>query len=189
MPKVSFELDSKSASPRYKIKVDGRPLLLRVKGVLSRPVKYSRPISFDARSDLSNPNNNESFVNAIDGLVECCKKQFPTLDVVHPVSSKSTSSNNNNKYETSNVWVLASDYARYANVDGQTIPKPTAAAEGDFILKVDNVNVSCSKSNEFEREQGKLYISLSIYQAIIQPVLRELIDFDSVSNDTSTFTL
>ena len=176
MSKVSFELDSKSASPRYKIKVDGKPLLLRVKGVLSRPVKYSRPISFDARAE------NESFVNAIDGLVECCKKQFPTLDVVHPVSR-------NDKYETSNVWVLASDYARYANVDGQTIPKPTAAAEGDFILRVDNVNVSCSKSNEFEREQGKLYISLSIYQAIIQPVLRELIDFDSVSNDTSTFTL
>ena len=176
MPKVSFELDSKSASPRYKIKVDGKPLLLRVKGVLSRPVKYSRPISFDARAE------NESFVNAIDGLVECCKKQFPTLDVVHPVSR-------NEKYQTSNVWVLASDYARYANVDGQTIPKPTAAAEGDFILRVDNVNVSCSKSNEFEREQGKLYISLSIYQAIIQPVLREVIDFDSVSNDTSTFTL
>jgi hypothetical protein len=176
MPKVSFELDVKSASPRYRIKVDNKPLLLRVKGVLSRPVKYSRPISFDARAE------NESFVNAIDGLVECCKKQFPTLDVVHPVSR-------NDKYETSNVWVLASDYARYANVDGQTIPKPTAAAEGDFILRVDNVNVSCSKSNEFEREQGKLYISLSIYQAIIQPVLRELIDFDSVSNDTSTFTL
>ena len=64
MPKISFELDSKSASPRYKIKVDGKPLLLRVKGILSRPVKYSRPISFDARSE------NESFVVAIDGLIE-----------------------------------------------------------------------------------------------------------------------
>ena len=171
MSKVSFELDSKSTSPRYKIKVDNKPLLLRVKGVLSRPVKYSRPISFDARAE------NESFVNAIDGLIECCKKQFPTLDVVHPVSR-------NEKYQTSNVWVLASDYARYANVDGQTIPKPTLAAEGDFILRVNIVNVSCSKLNV---EQGKLYISLSIYQAIIQPVLRELIDFDSVSNDVSMF--